>query len=137
AVLLIGSFVGASMVQGGAGLIAALGADLGSALMVRLLSLDHSVIASVALLLGLMLFSAPGGRRAVRHMGRLLIGAGLLLLSLNLIREASEPLRQSEMLPVIVRFLASDPLIAFMVSALLTWLLHSSVAFILLIAALA
>src|SRR5690606_20609653 len=33
-VLLVGSFVGASIVQGGAGLIAALGGNLGSALIV-------------------------------------------------------------------------------------------------------
>lgn len=134
--LLVGSFAGTGMVGGTAGLLAVLGADLGSALVVKLLSFDLGLLVPIALVAGTALFMSTTERKPLQ-LGRILIGIGLLLLSLRLIGEASEPLRQSAILPVIVNYLAGDPLTAFLVAALVTWLLHSSVAAILLVAALA
>ena len=48
------------------------------------------------------------------------IGIGLLILSLRLIGEASHPLRDSQLLPVIIGYLASDPITAFIVAAIIT-----------------
>ncbi|MCO6393094.1 Na/Pi cotransporter family protein [Aliihoeflea aestuarii] len=134
--LLVGSFVGSGIVGGAAGLVAVLGADLGSAIVVKMLSFDLSLLVPVCLFSGTAIFLATE-RRAWRQFGRILVGIGLLLLSLRLIGEASEPLRDSTLLPVIVNFLRADPITAFILAAIMTWLFHSSVAAILLLVALA
>ena len=134
--LLVGSFVGSGMVGGASGVIAVLGADLGSAIVVRILSFDLQVLTPILLVAGTTIFMSTE-RRKWTQFGRILIGVGLLLLSLRLIGEASEPLRESQILPVIINYLASDPITAFLLAAVMTWLFHSSVAAVLLIAALA
>src|SRR5690606_31894223 len=87
--LLVGSFVGSGIVGAAAGLIAVLGADLGSAFVVKLLSFDLSLLVPVAIFCGTAIFLATE-RRAWRQFGRILVGVGLLLLSLQLIGSASE-----------------------------------------------
>lgn len=134
--LLVGSFAGSGIVSGATGLVAVLGADLGSALVVKLLTFDLSIMVPLALFAGTAIFLATE-RRSWRQFGRILVGIGLLILSLQLIGNASEPLRESSILPVIVRYLSGDPITAFIIAAIATWLFHSSVAFILLVAALA
>ncbi|MCT8999162.1 Na/Pi cotransporter family protein [Chelativorans intermedius] len=134
--LLVGSFVGSGIVGGTAGLAAVLGADLGSALVVRILSLDLSLLIPLMLLAGTGVFFWSQ-QRVWRQLGRVLVGLGLILLSLQMIGDASEPLRESQVLPVITGYLAQDPGTAFLIAAVVTWLFHSSVAAVLLIAALA
>jgi phosphate:Na+ symporter len=134
--LLVGSFAAAGIIVGHAGLLAVLGADVGSALVVRLLSFDLRLLVPVCLLAGTVIFMTTE-RRQWRMAGRILVGIGLLLLSLRLIGEASEPLRESRILPVIVGYLSEDAITAFLVAALMSWAFHSSVAAILLIVALA
>lgn len=134
--LLVGSFVGSSIVGSTAGLLAALGADLGSSIVVKLLSFDLSLLVPLCLVAGTVLFMSTE-RRDLLQLGRILIGIGLLILSLRLIGEASHPLRDSQLLPVVIQYLASDPATAFLVAAVLTWLFHSSVAAILLFMTLA
>ena len=134
--LLVGSFAGAGIVGGTSGLITVLGADVGSSLVVKLLSFDLSLLVPVCLVAGTALFMATS-RRDLLQLGRILIGVGLLILSLRMIGEASEPLRESRLLPVIVNYLSGDAITAFLVAAVLTWLFHSSVAAILLFTALA
>lgn len=134
--LIVGAFVGSGIVGGTSGLLAALGADVGSAIVAKLLSFDLSFLVPLCLVVGTVLFMSTERREALQ-IGRILIGIGLLILSLRLIGEASEPLRHSEILPVIVRYLAGDKVTAFLVAGILTWLFHSSVAAVLLFAALA
>ncbi|WP_018238073.1 Na/Pi cotransporter family protein [Ensifer sp. BR816] len=134
--LIVGAFVGAGIVGGSSGLLAALGADLGSAIVAKLLSFNFSFVTPLCLVAGTAFFMSTE-KRELLQVGRILIGVGLLILSLRLIGEASEPLRHSELLPVIVRYLADDRVTAFLVAAIMTWLFHSSVAAILLFAALA
>jgi phosphate:Na+ symporter len=134
--LLVGSFVGSGIVGGAAGLVAVLGADLGSALVVKLLTFDLALVVPIAIFTGTAIFLTTD-RRAWRQFGRILVGIGLLILSLRLIGEASEPLRESSILPVIINYLSGDAVTAFLIAAIATWLFHSSVAFILLVAALA
>lgn len=134
--LLLGALTGSAVIAGGPAVAAALGADLGSALVVRLLTLDLSWIMPLALACGTAIFMATE-RRSWRQVGRILVGFGLLLLSLQLIGATSAPLRDSTLLPQVLRFLSGDPVTAFLVAAILTWLFHSSVAFLLLVVALA
>jgi len=133
--LIVGAFVGSGIVGGASGLLAALGADVGSALVAKLLSFNLSFLSPLCLVAGTVLFMTTE-KRNLLQIGRILIGIGLLILSLRLNGEASEPLRDSELLPVIVQYLADDPITAFIVAAIMTWLFHSSVAAILLFAAL-
>ncbi|HWK67243.1 MAG TPA: Na/Pi cotransporter family protein [Rhizobiaceae bacterium] len=134
--LLVGSFAGAGIVSGMSGQLAVRGAEIGSALVVKLLSFDLSLLVPACLATGTAMFMATE-RRAWRQAGRILVGIGLLILSLELIGEASEPLRESRLLPVIVDYLAGDPVTAYLLSALMTWLFHSSIAAVLLFATLA
>jgi phosphate:Na+ symporter len=54
-----------------------------------------------------------------------------------MISTASGPLREARMLPAISAYLADDYVTAFLIGALFTWLIHSSVASILMLAAFA
>lgn len=132
--LLVAGFAGQGLIASTPGVVALLGADFGSALAARALSLDLGWASPVLLLAGTAAFMASPGRLG-KQAGRILVGVGLLLLALRLIGEASEPLRDSRLLPDVVERLASDPAMAFIVAALMTWLFHSSVAAVLLLAA--
>jgi phosphate:Na+ symporter len=130
--LLAISFAGSQLLQTAPGLAVMLGADLGSTLVVQALSFDIGWLAPALLLLGVALFLTTRGRKS-RQLGRIVIGLGLMLLALELIVEASAPLRDSQALRVTIGALGDDPLLALMLGAMLTWLAHSSVAMVLLI----
>lgn len=118
------------------GLALLLGADLGSALVVRILSFDLGWLAPVCLFVGGVMFLKLPGQK-LRETGRMVLGVGFVLLSLKLIGEATQPLRESAMLPALSGYLADDYLTAFLIGAVFTWLLHSSVAAVLMVVAFA
>lgn len=134
--LLVGSFAGAGIVSGIAGQLAVRGAEIGSALVVKILSFDLSLLIPVCMIAGTFMFMATE-QRSWQQLGRILVGAALLLLSLELIGSASEPLRESTAVPAVVSYFASDPITAYLLAALVTWLFHSSIAAVLLLVALA
>jgi phosphate:Na+ symporter len=134
--LIIASFVAGGYVSSAIGIATLLGADFGSAFVVRILRHDLSLLIPVLLLAGTVAFRASEARNW-RQIGRILFGLGLLLLALKLIGQASDPLRSSEILPVIINYLSRDWITAFILAAILAWAFHSSVATILLIASLA
>jgi phosphate:Na+ symporter len=134
--LLVGSFAGAGIVSGMSGQLAVRGAEIGSALVVKLLSFDLSLLVPICLATGTMMFMATE-RRSWRQFGRILVGIGLLILSLEMIGEAAEPLRESRLLPVIVEYFSTDPVTAYLLAAFITWLFHSSIAAVLLLVTLA
>ncbi|WP_339763680.1 Na/Pi cotransporter family protein [uncultured Hoeflea sp.] len=134
--LIVAGFVASGYVTTAIGIATLLGADLGSALVVRILRQDLSLLIPVLLLAGTIAFRASESRNW-RQVGRILFGLGLLLLSLRLIGEASTPLKTSEILPVIINYLSRDWITAFVLAGLLTWAFHSSVAAVLLLASLA
>ncbi|KPQ07435.1 MAG: phosphate:Na+ symporter [Rhodobacteraceae bacterium HLUCCA12] len=133
--VLAAGFAASGLLGGTMGLAALLGADLGSALVVRILAFDLSALIPALLLIGATLFLKFEARR-VRQIGRILLGIGFILLSLTMIGTATEPMRESAVLPAVIRYLEGDPLTGFAVVALLTWGMHSSVAMVLLLAAL-
>jgi len=134
--LIVAGFVASGYVSSAIGIATLLGADLGSALVVRILRQDLSLLIPILLLAGTIAFRASEARNW-RQIGRILFGLGLLLLSLRLIGEASIPLKTSEMLPVIINYLSRDWITAFVLAGLLAWAFHSSVAAVLLLASLA
>lgn len=132
--MLVAGFATGGLVSGASGLALMLGADIGSALVVAALSFDLSWLTSVLLTLGGWLFLKAGARR-LKQAGRILIGIALILVSLKMMGEATAPLRESEALPAIVGFLGDEYITAFLLGAVFTWAIHSSVAAILLFAA--
>ena len=134
--LLVASFSGRGLIGATAALAVMLGADLGTTLAAQVFSLDLHWIGPLALLAGVGLFlSGESGSR--RHVGRLLIGFGLLFLALKLIVSASAPLRDAPAFAAVLAPLAQEPLLAIVLAALLTWAAHSSLAIVLTIAGLA
>ena len=133
--LLAMGFVTSGLLAAAPGLAIMLGADVGSALAVQVLSLDLGWLTSLLLLVGVTLFLASEGRRA-RQIGRMLVGIALILLSLSIIGQAGAALRDSASVAAVLRPLADEPAMAFLIAALITWGAHSSVAAVLLIASL-
>ncbi|SDQ22900.1 Na/Pi cotransporter family protein [Pseudovibrio sp. Tun.PSC04-5.I4] len=134
--ILARGFISKGTITLAAGLAIMLGADLGSTMVVQVLSLDLSWLLPVCLVVGGALFSR-GSTRTMRQSGRIIIGIGQMLIALSFISMASTPLRESGALPVILNLLIGDPFIAIITAAALTWLLHSSVAVVLMIMTLA
>ncbi len=130
--LIAAGFAASGTLTPSLGLATMLGADLGSALVVQLLSINlEGLIPALIVIGGLMFFR--GRTRDMRQAGRIVIGIALILLSLRLIGEATAPLREAPLLPDVISYLSADLLTAFLLAAAFTWLIHSSVAFILLI----
>lgn len=134
--LIVASFVGRNLLAQSAALAVMLGADLGTALVARLLSLDLQWAWSVLVIAGVATF-ALGQATRQKDIGRAILGLGLMLLALRLIVTTAAPLQESELFGQIVRGLGGEPLLALATAALLTWLLHSSLAMVLLVASLA
>lgn len=130
--LLAVSFASRGLVKIGPGLAIMLGADVGSTLVVQVLSFDISWLSPALILIGVVSFLA-GPSAQWRHVGRMLIGLGLMLLALTLVVGASQTLRESTTLQFVLRPLASDPILALLLAALITWVAHSSVAIVLLV----
>lgn len=128
--LLASGFAAAGFVGFGTGLSLILGADLGSALIIQILSFDLSVFVPVLLAVGGWFF-VKTERRGLRQTGRILMGIAFILISLQFLRHAVDPIRESAFLPAISGYLEADYLTAFIVGAVLAFVMHSSVAAIL------
>ena len=134
--LLVSAFANATVIAPVSALAAVLGADLGSALLVKVLSFDLSLLVPLSLLFGTVCFLSSE-QRVWRQTGRIFVGVGLMLLALRLIGDASLPLKDGALMALATRYLAADPVIAFALAAVFAWLVHSSVATVLVIVALA
>lgn len=134
--VIVSGFTGAGLVPVARAITALLGADLGSALVALILQLDLSLLVPVLLLLGLIMFRNAATKRW-QQVGRIVLGVGLLLLSLRLIGAAAAPMGESALLPLVLGYLSEDWLTAFVLAAVMALLFHSSIASILVVAALA
>ncbi|MEP2718819.1 Na/Pi cotransporter family protein [Pseudophaeobacter sp.] len=113
-----------------AGLAIVLGGDFGSALIIQILSFKLDWLVPVLLAVGGYLFVKTEGKKA-RQAGRILLGIAFILISLRFLREAMDPIRDSAFLPAVAGYLARDYITAFLVGAGLAFVMHSSVAAIL------
>lgn len=119
------------------GLAVLLGADLGSALVSAAFASGASFTlwaSPILLFVGYVVFSYAEEFRP-HNVGRILIGLGLMLLSLQLIRQATVPLSTATLFHDVLTAIGNQPLLAFLIGAGLAWLFHSTLAVILLIAA--
>lgn len=137
ATLLMLSFVKKHGITLTAAIAFIIGADIATTIVAQILTFDLSWLSPALLAIGIIghMKYEHGGRK--KHIFTIMIGAGLMLLSLALIRDVTLPLKTSETLPLIMAPLNNDPSMAIVFSALLTWVVHSSLATILLFAAFA
>jgi phosphate:Na+ symporter len=137
ATALIGaSFAGRGLLPDASGIALLLGADVGSAALPLVLSRALDWLAPVLLMAGVGLFLLARTARP-RHLGRIAIGLGLVLLALRLVVQGSAPLRDGPALAMLAGLLDQLPLVALLVAALATWLAHSSLALVLALMAVA
>ena len=128
--LLVAGFSGTSAIGFSAGMAIVLGGDLGSALLIRVLTLDIQWIVPVLLGVGGFLFLKTQGPM-LKQAGRIAMGIALILISLRFLRETMDPIRESAFLPAIADYLVQDYLTAFITGVALAFVMHSSVAVIL------
>ena len=134
--LIVASFVGSGLVSTAAALAVMLGADVGTAFMVLVFSFDMSWLSPLFIFVGVVMFvSSKDG--AVGRIGRVVIGLGLITLALQLIVGATRPLTASPTVRALLVALPNEVLLDVLVGALLTVLSYSSLAIVLLTAALA
>ncbi|MBE7418327.1 MAG: Na/Pi cotransporter family protein [Ideonella sp.] len=134
--LIVTSFLGRSLVTLSAALAVMLGADAGSALMAVVFSLDLSWLSPLLIFGGVVAFVARE-KTTTGRLGRVAIGLGLILLSLQLIVAATKPLTESPAVRALLASLPSDVMLDMLVGAVLTVASYSSLAMVLLTATLA
>ncbi|KUL94721.1 hypothetical protein DK26_17735 [Bosea sp. WAO] len=132
--LLVSSFAGRDLIVPAMALAVLLGANLGTALAAFVISMDLGWVWGLCLAVGVALYLGHEAMDRARNIGRVLVGIGLILLSLIELNAAAAPLAQSPTFRTVLGALAGEPLLAVLVAVAATWLTHSSIAVILLIA---
>ncbi|HXO41983.1 MAG TPA: Na/Pi cotransporter family protein [Thermoanaerobaculia bacterium] len=113
-----------------------LGANVGTTLIVQVLSFNVAAIAPALFLGGLIAFRR-GGRTRTRDLGRVAIGVGLMLLSLHILLDTLAPAEDAPAVRALLAAITGEPLLCLLVAALVTWAAHSSVTVVLLVMSLA
>jgi phosphate:Na+ symporter len=134
--LLTSSFAAEGLLSLVTALAIMLGANVGTTLIVQVLSFNIAAIAPVLFVLGLVAFRA-GPRSRIKDIGRVLIGLGLMLLSLHILLDTLAPAENAPGVRVVMSSITGDPVLCIVIAALVTWAVHSSVASVLLIMSLA
>jgi phosphate:Na+ symporter len=129
--ILVAGFVSGGSVAGAVGLAILLGADVGSALVAKVLLVRTAWLEPLLLLAGVALFLRSPQQRW-RQTGRILIGLALIFLSLGMIGNATAPLVDSAGAATVMQYLGRDVVTAFLIGAVFAWVVHSSVAAVLL-----
>jgi phosphate:Na+ symporter len=113
-----------------------LGANVGTTLIVQLLSFNIAAAAPVLFIVGLVIFRT-GSQGLARALGRVAIGLGLTLLALHILVDTLAPAEQAPLVGSLLAAITHDPVFCIVIAAALTWAAHSSVAVVLLIMSLA
>ncbi|MEI2265798.1 Na/Pi cotransporter family protein [Erwinia sp. CGal63] len=133
--LLVTSFVAQGLVSLTPALVIILGADVGTALMARILTFDLSWLSPLFIFFGVVFFL---GRKQTRagQLGRASIGLGLILLALQLIVAAATPITQAAGVKVIFSSLTGDVMLDALIGAVFAIISYSSLAAVLITATL-
>ncbi len=134
--LMIASFAAGGLIGLVPALAVMLGANVGTALIVQVLSFDVSALAPIFLVAGIVAFRR-GGRTRTRDIGRVSVGLGLMLLALHILLDALAPAEQAPQMRALLGILGDQPALCILIGALLAWAAHSSVAVVLLVMSLA
>src|SRR5262249_48295283 len=134
--LMIASFVTGGNVDLIPALAIMLGANVGTTLIVQVLSFNISAIAPVLFLVGVTAFKRSGQTRT-RDLGRVAIGMGLMVLSLHILLDTLAPAESAPAVRALLSAITNEPVLCVLMGAALTWAAHSSVTIVLLVMSLA
>lgn len=134
--LMASSFTESGVMALAPALAVMLGANVGTAVVARILALEIGLIAPLLLLAGVLLFRWSRGSH-VKNLGRVAIGLGLVVTALGGLQQVFIPVENAPLLRSLLAALGSEPLLAALIAMLLTWACHSSVAIVLLVSSLA
>lgn len=134
--LMASSFAAGRLVDLVPALAIMLGANVGTTVIVQILSFDIGLLTPILILAGVIAFK-QGGQTRTRDLGRVAIGLGLVLLSLRLLTETVMPHDLSPQMQDVLHVLTSDPMVTLLLAAIFTWAAHASVAAVLLVMSLA
>lgn len=131
AVALIASgFAVSTGLAASSGLAILLGADLGSALATQVLLARIEGMEPLLFLMGTILY-LRSNKTEFKQTGRILIGLGLVFMSLGMIREATEVLKDNPAVSTLAGFIQGDAASAFILGTVLAYAVHSSLAAVL------
>jgi phosphate:Na+ symporter len=130
--LMAASFVTAGTLDLVPALAVMLGANVGTTLVVQILSFNITVVTPVLLLTGVIAFKR-GGRTRTRDLGRALIGIGLMLLALHIFLGALATTKSLPISRALLGAVTSQPILCLVLVAAVTWAAHSSVAVVLVV----
>jgi phosphate:Na+ symporter len=134
--LITSSFTAEGLVSLVPALAIMLGANVGTTLIVQILSFNISAVAPVLFILGLVAFRG-GARSRIKDLGRVSIGLGLMLLALHILLDTLAPAESAPGVRVFLNAVTGDPVLCIVIGAAVTWAVHSSVASVLLVMSLA
>ena len=134
--LITSSFTAEGLVSLVPALAIMLGANVGTTLIVQILSFNITAAAPFLFVLGLVAFRG-GARSRVKDLGRVSIGLGLMLLALHILLDTLAPAENAPGVRVFMNAITGDPVLCIVIAAIVTWAVHSSVATVLLIMSLA
>jgi phosphate:Na+ symporter len=134
--LITSSFTAEGLVSLVPALAIMLGANVGTTLIVQILSFNIAAAAPVLFILGLLAFRG-GARSRIKDLGRVCIGLGLMLLALHILLDTLAPAENAPGVRVFMKPITGDPVLCIVIGAVVTWAVHSSVATVLLIMSLA
>lgn len=130
--LLLASFAGRGLIPLSIALAVMLGANVGTTLTSQILSFDLSWLSPLMIAAGTISFLSSEQDKP-RHLGRVAIGLGLMLLSLRLLTAATEPLQHAPSFVAALAGMQDEYVIAVLFGTLATWLVHSSLSTVLLV----
>ncbi len=130
--LMAASFAAGGLVDLVPALAVMLGANVGTTLIVQVLSFDIARVAPLFVLVGVILFRKSTQSRT-RDLGRVAIGLGLMLVALQQLLSVMAPYEDVPGLRLFMGAIATQSVIDVILAAALTWAAHSSVAIVLLI----
>ncbi len=129
--LMITSFAARGLVALVPALAIMLGANIGTTLIVQVLSFNVSAVSPVLFLVGLGAFKL-GKRTPTRDLGRVAIGLGLILLALHILLDTLAPAENAPSVHALLEAITGQPVLCVLLAAVLTWAAHSSAAVVLL-----
>src|SRR3954462_8396503 len=134
--LITSSFTSEGLVSLVPALAIMLGANVGTTLIVQILSFNISAVAPILFIIGLVAFRT-GPRSRIKDVGRVAIGLGLMLLALHILIDPLVPAENAPGARVFMSAISGDPVLCIFFGAVVTWVVHSSVASVLLVMSLA
>ena len=129
--LMVTGFAAGGLVDLVPALAVLLGANIGTTLIVQILSFNVAEIAPAFILIGVLMFRRASA--GPRDFGRVMIGLGLMLMALQSFIALLTPYEDVPSLRMLLGAIATQPLLDVLLAAGLTWAAHSSVAIVLVI----